>query len=139
MVLMDPRSCRLDLRPSLWHTIKYNYFVKMLHIFGKAKLCYCGLVLCSSRFFILPQLPQKTTHASKVIQIDKKIINLIQIQNTLRKYITIIRHFLARISMINPFKLWRIRNSRSVKLFQEQTLVKHRNPWLNTYIVFYIV
>lgn len=136
---MDPGKVEADLRPSLWHTIKYNYFVKMLHTFGKAKFCYGGLVSCSSRFFILPEPPQKTIFGSKVVQIDSKIINLIQIQNTLRKYITIIWHFLARISMINPFKLWRIRNSRSVKLFQEQTLVKHRNPWLNTYIVFYIV
>ena len=49
---------------------KYRAF----HRFGQAKISYGGLVLGSSQFLLLPQLPQIMTLASKVVKIDSKII-----------------------------------------------------------------
>jgi len=49
---------------------KYRAFRR----FGQAKFAYGGLLLGSSQFSILPQLPQKMMLASKVIRIDSKII-----------------------------------------------------------------
>ncbi len=46
--------------------------------FSKAtKSANDGSILSSSRFLILPQLPQKMTLASKVVKIDPKIIILL--------------------------------------------------------------
>jgi hypothetical protein len=41
----------------------------------KAKSANGGLILSSSHFLILPQLPQKIKLASKVVKVDSKIIN----------------------------------------------------------------
>ena len=43
-----------------------------------AKLPYGGSVLGSRHFWLLPQLPQKMTHATKVVKSDSKIINLLR-------------------------------------------------------------
>jgi len=53
------------------------------HGFGQAKFYYGGLVLGSSLFSLLPQLPQKMTITSKVVKVDSKIIILIKIRDTL--------------------------------------------------------
>jgi hypothetical protein len=42
--------------------------------FSKAKSANGGLILSSSQFLILPQLPQKIKLASKVVKVDSKII-----------------------------------------------------------------
>ncbi len=42
--------------------------------FGQAKFAYGGLVLGSSQFALLPQLPLKTMLGIKVVKIDSKII-----------------------------------------------------------------
>jgi hypothetical protein len=42
--------------------------------FSKAKSANGGLILSSSQFLILPQLPQKIRLASKVVKVDSKII-----------------------------------------------------------------
>jgi hypothetical protein len=42
--------------------------------FSKAKSANGGLILSSSQFLILPQLPQKMKLASKVVKVDSKII-----------------------------------------------------------------
>ena len=44
------------------------------HRFGQAKFAYSGKVLGSSLFLLLPQLPQKTKLAFKVVKINSKII-----------------------------------------------------------------
>jgi len=46
----------------------------MFNGFGQAKLGYGGLVLGSRQFLLLPQLPQKTPIASKVVKSNSKII-----------------------------------------------------------------
>jgi hypothetical protein len=47
---------------------------RAFHGFGKAKLPYGGLVLGSSQFSPLPQLPQKATLNSKVVKFNLKLI-----------------------------------------------------------------
>jgi hypothetical protein len=42
--------------------------------FSKAKSANGGLILSSSPFLILPQLPQKIKLSSKVVKVDSKII-----------------------------------------------------------------
>jgi hypothetical protein len=42
--------------------------------FCKAKSANGGLILSSSQFLILPQLPQKMKLALKVVKVDSKII-----------------------------------------------------------------
>jgi len=50
---------------------------KAFHGFGQAKFPDGGLVLDSSQFSILPQLPSKILLNSKVVKIDPKIIILL--------------------------------------------------------------
>jgi len=50
------------------------YFYRAFHRFGKAKFPDGGLVLGSSQFSILPQLPPKILLDSKVVKIDPQII-----------------------------------------------------------------
>ncbi len=45
--------------------------------FSKAKSANGGSILSSSKFLILPQLPQKIKLASKVVKVDSKIIVLL--------------------------------------------------------------
>ena len=42
------------------------------------EICNVGLILGSSQFPILPQLPQKMTLASQVVKIDSKIFILLR-------------------------------------------------------------
>jgi len=44
------------------------------HRFGQAKFAYGSLILGSSQFLLLPQLPQKMTINLKVVRNDSKII-----------------------------------------------------------------
>jgi hypothetical protein len=44
------------------------------HRFRQAKFDKGGLILSLSQFLLLPQLPQKMKLASKVVEIDSKII-----------------------------------------------------------------
>ena len=53
-----------------------NFELKQLLRFGQAKFACGGQVLGSSQFSLLPQLPEKTKLASKVVKIDSKIIIL---------------------------------------------------------------
>jgi len=46
----------------------------VFHGFGQAKFSNGGLVIGSSQFSQLPQLPQKTTLNLKVVNFDLKII-----------------------------------------------------------------
>ncbi len=49
----------------------------MFHGFGQAKFAYCGSILGSSQFTIMPQLPLKTIlnlKVVKIVKIDTKII-----------------------------------------------------------------
>jgi len=46
----------------------------VFHGFGQAKFACRGLVLGSSQFTLLPQLPLKMTFDLKVVKIDSKII-----------------------------------------------------------------
>jgi hypothetical protein len=48
----------------------YNAFYR----FRQAKFANGGLILSSSQFLLLPQLPQKKKLALKVVKIDLKII-----------------------------------------------------------------
>jgi hypothetical protein len=47
---------------------------RVLHRFGQAKFANGGLVLGSSQFAILPQVPLKTMFGLKVVKIDSKLI-----------------------------------------------------------------
>jgi len=47
---------------------------RVLHRFGQAKFHDGGLILGSSQFLILTQLPPKIVLNSKVVNIDSKII-----------------------------------------------------------------
>jgi hypothetical protein len=44
----------------------------MFHRFRQAKFTHGGLILSSSQFLLLPQLPQKMEPASKVVKVDLK-------------------------------------------------------------------
>ncbi len=55
------------------HPQSYSVF----HGFSLAKFAYCGSILSSSQFLILPQLPQKMKLTSKVVKINQKIIVLL--------------------------------------------------------------
>ena len=46
------------------------FIYRAFHRFRQAKIAYSGLVLDSSQFSLLPQLPQKMTLASQVVKID---------------------------------------------------------------------
>ena len=46
----------------------------MFHRFGQAKFAYGSQVSGSSQFRLLPQLPEKTKLALKVVKINKKVI-----------------------------------------------------------------
>jgi len=56
-----------------WLVVKVMFY-RAFHRFGQAKFPDGGLVLGSSQFSILPQLPQKILLDSKGIKIDPKII-----------------------------------------------------------------
>jgi hypothetical protein len=49
-------------------------FYSVFQGFSKAKSANGGSILSSSQFLILPQLPQKIKFASKVVEVDSKII-----------------------------------------------------------------
>jgi hypothetical protein len=61
-ILVPPRAKALAEKKS--HT--------MFHRFRQAKFDNSGVMLSSSQFFILLQLPQKIKLASKVVKIDSK-------------------------------------------------------------------
>jgi hypothetical protein len=46
----------------------------VFHQFRQAKFAYGGSFLSLSQFLLLPQLPQKMELASKVVNVDSKII-----------------------------------------------------------------
>ncbi len=50
------------------------YCYSVFHRFRHAKFANDGLILSSSQFLILPELPQKMKLTSKVVEIDPKII-----------------------------------------------------------------
>jgi hypothetical protein len=50
--------------------VTYSVF----HRFRQAKFANDGSILSSRQFLLLPQLPQKMELASKVVEIDSKII-----------------------------------------------------------------
>ncbi len=52
-------------------------FYSVFQGFRQAKSSNVGLILSSSQFLILPQLPQKIRLASKVVKVDSKIIILL--------------------------------------------------------------
>ncbi len=52
-----------------------NYSV--FHQIKQAKFAYGGIILSSSQFLLLPQLPLKMELASKVVKVDSKIIVLL--------------------------------------------------------------
>jgi len=58
-------------------TIKRIKDLDKLDLPNLVKLAYDGLVLGPNQFLILPQQPQKTMLASKVVKIDSRIINLL--------------------------------------------------------------
>ena len=43
---------------------------RVFHRFGQTNFAYGGQVLGSSQFLVLPQLPEKTKLASKVVKIN---------------------------------------------------------------------
>jgi len=51
-----------------------SQFYRAFHGFGQAKFAYGGLVLGSSQFSLLPQLPLKTMLDLKAVKIDSKLI-----------------------------------------------------------------
>jgi len=55
----------------VWHVELQLY--RVIHEFGQGKFSDGGLVLSSSQFSILPQLPPKIMLNSKVVKIDLKI------------------------------------------------------------------
>ncbi len=58
-------------------SLAYNevhLYYRAVHRFWQAKFPYGGLILGSSRFSILPQLPLKILLDSKVVKIDPKIV-----------------------------------------------------------------
>ena len=52
----------------------YTMCIMDLDMLNKVNLTNGGLDLGSSQFFLLPQLPQKMTLASKVVKNDSRII-----------------------------------------------------------------
>jgi hypothetical protein len=53
----------------------HAFYYRAFHGFGKAKFSDGGLILSSSQFSILSQLPQKIMLALKVAKINSKISN----------------------------------------------------------------
>jgi hypothetical protein len=68
------RGSRGNIENRLEPNILEKYY-KAFHRFGQAKFPKGGLVLSSSQFLILPQLPQKMMVCLKVVKIDSKISN----------------------------------------------------------------
>jgi len=62
------RSCYLSVKQH--HEIRYIAF----HRFGQAEFAYGGLILDSSQFLMLSQLPLKMMLDLNVVKIDSKII-----------------------------------------------------------------
>ena len=58
---------------------------RAFHRFGQAKFAYGGLVLGSSQFSVLPQLPHKMMLASKVVKTDSKIIIALRLSMAYRR------------------------------------------------------
>jgi len=61
----------VSLKVNLFYRIAFN---RAFHKFGQAKFVHAGLILGSSQFTILPQLPLKTRVDLKMVKIDLKII-----------------------------------------------------------------
>jgi hypothetical protein len=59
---------------SVFYQFQPKTFYRAFHVFGQAKFAYGGLVLGSSQFTLLPQLPLKMTLNIKAVKIDSKII-----------------------------------------------------------------
>ena len=64
------RSCLID-------SSNIEIIYRAFHRFGQAKIARSGLVLDSSQFSLLPQLPQKMTLPLKVVKIDSKKVILL--------------------------------------------------------------
>jgi hypothetical protein len=61
----------------LLKTVPLSSYYSVFQGFSNAKSTNDGSISSSSQFLILPQLPQKIKHASKVVKVDsKKIISL---------------------------------------------------------------
>jgi hypothetical protein len=55
----------------------YRFSYSVFHQFRQAEFAHGGLILSSSQFLLLPQLPQKMELASKAVKVDSKIIVLL--------------------------------------------------------------
>jgi len=65
----------LNLSAAQDGTVKsVHHSYRAFHRFGQAKIANGGLVLGSSQFSLLPQLPYKMVLDSKVVKIESKII-----------------------------------------------------------------
>ena len=64
--------CTPALNSDEYMVLTYRVFCR----FGQLKFAYGGQVSVLSQFSLLPQLPEKTKLASKVVKIDSKIIIL---------------------------------------------------------------
>jgi len=75
----DSKQAARELRINEIRRLEFTFenFVFISHTerftdLGQAKICEGGSALGKSRFFLLPQLPQKTMIDSKVVKIDLK-------------------------------------------------------------------
>ena len=67
----DKRSANPLSKPQLYLTsikVELKYLYRAFHRFGQAKFAYGDLVLGSSPFALLPQLPLKTMLGLKVVK-----------------------------------------------------------------------
>ncbi len=63
---------------------QYGVSYSVFHRFKQAKFENGGLTFSSSKFSILPQLPQKMEFASKGVKADSKIISLLPISKSVK-------------------------------------------------------
>jgi len=59
------------------HQVIESRTYKVFHRFGQAKFAYCGSILGSNKFTLLPQLPLKIMLNLKLVKIGTKIIILV--------------------------------------------------------------
>ncbi len=75
--IVQPSKNKLDCLRNKIHLFTF-IFCFLQRVSRQAKFTYGGLILSSSQFLLLPQLPQKKKLASKVVKVDSKIIVLLR-------------------------------------------------------------
>jgi len=87
-------------------TPRLRRFYRTFHGFGQAKFNYSGLILGTSQFTLLPQLPLKTMLHLKVVKIDSEIIISLHYSKSVTYYVWIQWKFTETHRAFNQMRPW---------------------------------